>query len=122
MSFESFIEMYYDMTKDEYIKETMKNDLLYYGIAQLRNIVPSEAQLNDVKESLIDEYTEDYLNNYLSITEAEARQMAIDFVNNEMGDAGIYDEAIYTLVNADIKSSCTVEVTEPTYESVTNQR
>lgn len=122
MSFESFVEMYYDMTKDEYIKETMKNDLLYYGIAQKRNIVPTQAQLNDVKESLIDEYTEEFLNNYLSITEAEARQMAIDFVNNEMGDAGIYDEAIYTLVTADIKANCTVEVTEPTYESVTNRK
>ena len=122
MTFENFVLMYYGMTKDDYIKDSMKPDLLYYGIAQLRGIDPTEAELAAAKESLITEYTNNYISQYSGITKEQAREMAIETVEQELGTAAVHKEAIYTLVDAHIKASYKVILTEGTFESVTNQK
>ena len=122
MTFENFVLMYYGMTKDEYIKDSMKPDLLYYGIAQLRNIVPTETDLANAKESLITEYTNSYISDYSGITKEQAREMAIEYVEQNLGTTAVHKEAIYTLVDAHIKASYTVELTDATFESITNQK
>ena len=122
MTFESYISMYYGMTKDEYIKSMMETDLIYYGIASAERILPSSADLERTKEKLINEYTEQFLDNYGSITEAEARERAIETVNNDIGEAGIYDETIFSIVDSFIDANYTVRVLDNTYESVTNQK
>jgi len=119
ITFENYVTMNYGMTKDEYIKDSMKPDLLYYGIAQIRNIVPSEADVAAAKEALVSQYVDSYLTKYEGITKEQAREMAIDYVEQDLGTAIIYNEAIYTLVEAHIKASYTVNLTDATFESVT---
>ena len=119
ITFENFVLMSYGMTKDEYIKDSMKADLLYYGIAQARNLIPTDAEIAAAKEALVEDYTQNYLSQYSGITKDQAREMAIETVEQQLGTASIYNEAIYTLVEAHIKASYTVTLTDATFESVT---
>ncbi len=119
ITFEDYVLMYYGMTKDEYIKDSMKPDLIYYAMAQARNIVPTDANLAAAKEALVEEYTQNYISQYSGITKEEAREMAIETVEHDLGTAVIYNEAIYELVDAHIKASYTVKLTDATFESVT---
>ena len=119
ITFENFVLMSYGMTKDEYIKDSMKADLLYYGIAQARNLIPTDAEIAAAKEALVEDYAQSYLSQYSGITKDQAREMAIETVEQQLGTASIYNEAIYTLVEAHIKASYTVTLTDATFESVT---
>ena len=122
ISFEDYVLAYYGMSKDEYIKASMEPSILYYAISQVENIVPTEAQIASAKETLIKDYTSQYKSQYTGITEAEAREMATDYVEQQLGTAYYYEEALFELIEAHIKGNYTINMKDATYESVTNTK
>lgn len=117
-SFENFVLIQYGMTKDEYIKTSMKPNLIFYTIAQVENFVPKSADLATAKESLIKEFTEQYKQSYSNITDAEARHMAIEYVEQYLGTAAIYEEAIFDIVDKYIRTQYTVNLVDAKDETV----
>jgi len=47
MTYESYISIYYGMTKNEYIEWIMKEEMLYYAIARANGIIPTDAQISE---------------------------------------------------------------------------
>ena len=117
-SFENFVLIQYGMTKDEYIKTSMKPNLIFYTIAQVENFVPKSADLATAKESLIKEFTEQYKQSYSNITDAEARHMAIEYVEQYLGTAAIYEEAIFDIVDKYIRTQYTINLVDAKDETV----
>ncbi len=112
ISFENYVAVYYGMTKDQYIKSSMELELIYYAIAHAQGFVPSEDQLNDAREALIEENKEIYLSNYKNMTEDEARKAAEKYVDQELGTSTVFEEAIYTFVEAHIKDNYTIKMVD----------
>ena len=110
------------MSKDEYIKESMKLEMIYYAIANAEGLVPTEDELKDAKEELIEYYKQQYMSNYTSMTEDEARKAAADYVDQNLGTASVYEEALFVLIEEHLEANYTVEMVDATYESITNKK
>ena len=119
MSYETYVKSQYGMTKKEYIQNSMQLEMIYYAIAKAENITPNKDQLEDAEEDLIAAYTTEYMNQSKDITEAEARKLAIKYIDQNLGTAVIYEEALVKLVKDFIGKQYTVNKIDPTYESVT---
>jgi len=117
-SFENFVLIQYGMTKDEYIKTSMKPNLIFYTMAQVENLSPKSADLAAAKESLIQDYTSQYMQSYTGITQSQARSMATEYVEQSLGTAAIYEEAIFDIVDKFIRTQYTVNLVEAKDETV----
>jgi hypothetical protein len=91
--------------------------MIYYAIAQLENIVPTEAQLVAEKNSLIAYYAEYYMESE-KLDSTSAKQKATNFVNN-LGETYFYENVLFPLVENRLIQKCNVTVVDATHTSIT---
>ena len=122
ISFEDYVKAYYGMNKDEYIKESMKLEMIYYAIANAEGLVPTEDQLESAKKELVDYYKQQYMSSNSSMKEADALKAAENYVDQNLGTASVYEEALFKLIEEHLEANYTVEMVDATYESITNKK
>ena len=113
-SFEDYISVYYGMTKDEYIKTSMQLEMVYYAIAKAQGFAPvkGDAYLTQARKDLIEENKTAYMGRYPNTTEADAYEIAEEYVDKELGTAAIYEKAVYTFVEAHLKENITIKMVD----------
>ncbi|MBQ8163306.1 MAG: FKBP-type peptidyl-prolyl cis-trans isomerase [Clostridia bacterium] len=121
MSYEEYIKLAYNMTKDEYIKYNMKNEMIYYALAQDLKIEPSAGAIDEAKELLIKAYT-DYYMAQSSLAEDAAKEKATSYVTEKLGTSGIYEQALITQIQEVLKSNYTIKEIPQTYDSITDAK
>lgn len=121
MPYEEYIKLAYNMTKDEYIKYNMKNEMIYYALAQDLKIEPGSSAVEEAKKLLITAYT-DYYMVQASLSEQEAKDKATSYVTEKLGTSGIYEQALMTQIQEVLPNHYTIKEIDQTYESVTDAK
>lgn len=114
---DAYIEAYFDMTRDEYIKSNMKSEMVYYAISQRENVVPTAEQLLLETNSLIDYYKNYYMENE-KLDETSANTKAQSFVNN-LGSSYVYENVLFTMIDELLVKKAVVTEKPRTYVSIT---
>jgi hypothetical protein len=97
----------------------MKAEMAYYAYAQQNGLEPTNADIATARAGLIETYKEQYLQSSSKITEAEALSLATSFVDEQLTESDIYQEAIYALVGDHLETQYVMKEIAPTYTSVT---
>ena len=106
----------YGMTRDEYIKSTMKAEMIYYAIAQKEGVVPTEDEILAERNSLIDHYTEMYVSDGVDYREAVIK--AKEYVD-ALGVSYIYENVMYEMVDEKMSNHESVVKEPMSYKSIT---
>ncbi len=114
---DAYIEAYFDMTRDEYIKSNMKSEMVYYAIKQRENIEPTQDQLLTETDSLIAYYKNYYMKNE-KLDEISAKKKAQAFVTN-LGSSYVYENVLFTMVDELLVKKADVTEKPRTYVSIT---
>lgn len=117
ISLDSYIEMYFGMTRDEYIKSNMKSEMIYCAISRTENIVPSTDQIQRELESLVSYYTDYYISS--GIDSEEAKTQAESFVDSLGGEAYAEENVMFELVDQFLIDNANVAYKPNTYTSIT---
>lgn len=118
IDFDTYIKSYLGFdSREAYIKYTMQMEMAYYAYAQANGLEPTEGNIATARAALIEEYKTQYMES-ASITEAEALELATSFVDDELEEYEIYQEALYTIVGDHIKTQYKLTKVDPTYTSV----
>ena len=80
---------------------------------------PTEADIATARAALIASYKDQYLSSSSKITEAQALELATSFVDEQLTESDIYQEAIYTLVGDHLQTQYVMKEIPATYTSVT---
>ena len=108
------------MTREEYIKSNMKSEMIYYAIKQRENIEPTNEQLLEEVDSLIEYYTSYYMENE-KLDENSAKAKAKSFVNS-LGSTYSYENVLFRLVDDFLVEIAKVTEKPRTYTSITEIR
>jgi FKBP-type peptidyl-prolyl cis-trans isomerase (trigger factor) len=119
ITLDKYLQDYMGMTRDEYVKNNLKNKMMYYAVAQAEGITPTEAQLQAEKTDLIDYYYDYYISQKYS--QGEAQKAANAFVE-DLGDEYIYEQVIFKLVDESLVASAKVTYVDKTYTSVSEAK
>jgi trigger factor len=122
ISFEDYVKAYYGMDKEEYIKESMKLEMIYYTIANVEGMIPTAEELEDAKKELVDYYKQQYMSSNTSMKEADALKAAESYVDQNLGTAAVYEEALFKIIEKHLEDNYTVKMLDATYESITNKK
>ncbi len=114
---DAYIEAYFSMTRDEYIKSNMKSEMVYYAIRQRENIEPTAEQLLEETDSLIEYYKNYYMENE-KLDANSAKTKAQSFVNN-LGSSYVYENVMFTMVDELLIKKADVTEKPRTYVSIT---
>ena len=116
---DAYIEAYFDMTRDEYVKSNMKSEMVYYAISQRENIEPTQDQLLSETDSLIAYYKEYYMENE-KLDEVSAKKKAQAFVTN-LGSTYVYENVLFTMIDELLTNKAEVTEKPKTYTSITEE-
>ncbi|MBQ4510034.1 MAG: FKBP-type peptidyl-prolyl cis-trans isomerase [Clostridia bacterium] len=116
---DAYIEAYFDMTRDEYVKSNMKSEMIYYAIKQHENIEPTDEQLLEEVDSLIEYYKNYYMEND-KLDENSAKLKAQSFVNS-LGSTYSYENVLFRLVDEFLVKTAKVTEKPRTYTSITEK-
>ena len=94
---DAYIEAYFDMTRDEYVKSNMKSEMVYYAIKQREKLEPTQEQLLEEVDSLIAYYKDYYMKNE-NLDENSAKLKAQSFVN-DLGSTYSYENVLFAMVD-----------------------
>ena len=120
IEFDTYLKTYLGFeSREAYICYTMKSEMAYYAYAQQQGIVPTSADIANARASLIAYYQEEYLSSSSSITDAQALELATSFVDQQLTESDIYQEAIYALVGDHLETQFVMKEIAATYTSVT---
>lgn len=114
---DAYIEAYFDMTRDEYIKSNMKSEMIYYAIKQRENIEPTNEELLQEVDDLIEYYKNYYMENE-NLDENTAKAKAQSFVNS-LGSTYSYENVLFRLVDDFLVNVAKVTEKPRTYTSIT---
>lgn len=115
VSLDKYLSDYMGMTRDEYIKSSLKTKMVYYALAQLEGIAPTNAQLQAEKDDLYAYYYDYYISQKYSKSEAEK---SANTVVSDLGQEYIYEQVIYKLVDEKLVENAKVTYIDKTYTSV----
>ena len=116
---DAYIEAYFDMTRDEYVKSNMKSEMVYYAIKQRENLEPTQEQLLQEVDSLIEYYKNYYMENE-NLDEKSAKAKAQSFVNN-LGRTYAYENVLFSMVDNLLIKKAVVTEKPRTYVSITEK-
>lgn len=116
VTFDEYIKDKGYASRDEYIKDTMKTEMVYYAVAKQFNLTPTDAMLENEKQSLISLYKALYMEQQ-GLDEQTALSTAESFVEN-LGDTYIYENVIYSLVETELYQKAKTNEIAKTYESI----
>jgi len=57
-----------------------------------------------------------------SMTEDQAIEAAIEYIDQNLGTAVVYEEAVFAFIEEFLKDNYTVKFIDPTYESITSKK
>lgn len=114
---DAYIESYFDMTRDEYVKSNMKSEMIYYAIKQKEDIEPTNEQLVEEVDSLIEYYKNYYMQNE-NLDEITAKAKAQEFVDS-LGSTYSYENVLFSLVDEFLVNVAKVTEKPKTYTSIT---
>ncbi len=97
LTLDKYLLQTFNMTRDEYVKNNMKSEMIYYSIARANKIEPTEEQIIAEKDSMIAYYKEYYMSSD-NLDESTAKAQAQAYVNN-LGDDYVYETVLYNLVD-----------------------
>lgn len=117
VTLDSYIKSSFDMTREQYVENNMKSEMIYYAVAQKEGIEPTAEQLLAEVDSLIAYYKEYYMTNE-GLDEATAKTKAMDFVDS-LGASYSYENVLFALVDECFKKKADVTYKEKTYTSIT---
>jgi trigger factor len=117
VTLDSYIKSSFDMTREQYVENNMKSEMIYYAVAQKEGIEPTAEQLLAEVDSLIAYYKEYYMTNE-GLDEATAKTKAMDFVDS-LGASYSYENVLFALVDERFKEKADVTYKEKTYTSIT---
>lgn len=116
MTLDQYLQLYYGMTRKEYIESQMKNEMIYYAIAEAEGIEITTDMLKREKTTLINYYFEEYKD--MGYGENEALSKAKSFVK-ELGINYIYDNVLFESVEKLLPSVANVTEAAKTKTSIT---
>lgn len=116
VTFDEYIKDKGYASRDEYIKSNMKTEMVYYAIAKQLNLIPTDAMLENEKQSLINLYKSLYMEQQ-GLDEKTALSTAETFVEN-LGKTYIYENVIYALVETELGLKAKTNEIAKTYESI----
>ena len=103
-------------SRDAYIKDNMKTEMVYYAISRQMNITPTDEMLENERQSLINLYKSAYMEQQ-GLDEKTALSTAEEFVAN-LGEVYIYENVLYNLVEIELSHDAKSTEIEKTYESI----
>ncbi len=103
---DEYLKKQHGMTREEYVKSSMKGELIFYSLSKQYNLVPTDAMLQNEKTNLLDYYKSYYMS-YQGLDEATALNAANDFIE-KLGTQYIYDNVMYTMVEEFLVSKAVV--------------
>lgn len=119
MEFDTYIKNYLGFdSREAYIKYTMQMEMAYYAYAQANGIEPTDGDIANARAVLIADYAEQYKSSSTTLTTEEATKLATSFVDDELEDYEIYQEALYTVVGNHLKTQYKIKKVDGTYVSV----
>ncbi|MBO5380415.1 MAG: hypothetical protein J6A90_08830 [Clostridia bacterium] len=116
ITFDEYIKGQGFNSRDEYIKSNMKTEMIYYTISKNLGIKPTDAQLENERQNLINYYKALYMEQQ-KLDEKTALSTAEEFVKN-LGDIYIYENVMYALVEIELYDNAKSNELERTYESI----
>lgn len=116
ITYDKYIQEEYGMTREQFVKSNMKTEMIYYTVSQVEGIYPSEAELKNGREYLINYYKNFYMQNS-SMNADTALATATSYVD-DLGEIYVYDDVLFELVEDHFLKSCTIEKVDRTYESI----
>lgn len=118
-SLEDYIKLAGFESLDAYIKSVLKAEMAYYAYAEANGLVVTDGDIENAKNELINIYTLEYLQSSSTITEAEAAEYATQYVEEELTQADLYQEALYAVVGDHLVTQYTLTKNPTTFTSVT---
>lgn len=112
ISLDDYLTYYYGMTRDEYIKSNMKTEMIFYYLRQAfgESVNPSVDELLAERESLIEEYKNQYITSN-GMSEEDALASATEFVDALGGDY-IFEQVMYEKIDDIIPTLVITKVIE----------
>lgn len=111
-----YLEQEYGLTRDEYIKEQLLKEMVFYAIASKEGLVPTDDEIIQERKELVEYYTKEYNGSGMNYRDAQAK--AKDFVNS-LGTSYLYENVIYEKVDAKLAELAKITEKPMTYKSVT---
>jgi len=118
ITLDKYIETYFGMTRDEYIKSNLKSEMIYYSIARNEGIEPTQEEILDEMERLVEYYKNYYMTNE-GLDESTAKDQANSFVNALGGEAYATQNVMFELVDKLLKENTKVTYKPTTHTSIT---
>jgi len=113
---DEYIEKTYGMTRDEYIKNELKSEMIFYAIAGAEGISPTDDELKTERDGLIDHYIKYYTEQGVDYREAVLKaQELVD----DLGTGYIYENVIYQKIDEKLAKLASVTKEPMSYKSVT---
>lgn len=106
ITLDKYLLQTFNMTRDEYVKNNMKSEMVYYAVARENGIEPSSAKLAEEKESLITYYKEYFMSSD-NLDANTAKSQATSYVEN-LGSQYIYESVLFNMVDEWLVDNATV--------------
>ncbi len=116
ITFDEYIKDKGYKTRDEYIKANMKTEMIYYAIGKSLGLEPTDAMLENERQSLISLYKALYMEQQ-GLDEKTALSTAEEFVSN-LGKIYIYENVLFNLVEIELYKNAKSNEIPKTYESI----
>ena len=116
ISLDKYIENVYGKTRDEYIKDQIKNTMVIYTLAQLEGFAPTNDELVNEKKELVAYYKSYYVSK--GANEKEALKNANEVVN-ALGISYLYENVVSRLLDQRMLELVEIDKKPGTYKSVT---
>ena len=117
ISLDTYIETYFGMSREEYIKSNLKSEMIYYTISKAENIVPTAEEILDEWDRLVDYYKSYYMSS--GIDEATAKEQANAFVDSLGGESYAEQNVMFELVDKFLVDNANVTYKPTTHTSIT---
>ena len=116
ITIDAYLELQYGMTREQYIKQQMKREMIFYAIAQAENVEITSQMLTNERASLISYYKEYYKSYGLSDSQALSSAKALV---DDLGEGYIYENVLFEQVDGLVPHLVKTVEKPLTYESIT---
>lgn len=106
VTLDKYLLQTFNMTREEYVKNNMKSEMIYYAVARANGIEPTSEELEKEKESLITYYKEYFMSSD-KLDENTAKSQAVTYVES-LGAQHIYQTVLFNLVDEWLITNATV--------------
>ena len=109
MTLEAYIQQFYGMTVDKYIKANMKTKMIFYRLCEMigNSAIPTDEELLAEKEKQMNMYKEQYIAE--GLTQEQAMAKAEEYVE-ALGENYIYEQVMYKKIDDILSTQVKINV------------